>query len=205
MARSALGFLLGVCLCLGALSCATHSASLNAYSDPGFHSRSITSLAVFPVRNARLSPGEAQEVNRRISAGIVSKNPSIKLLSAAEATRLLNEKSLASDWARFLDNYSTSGVPDSQALQKFGAALSVQAILQAEMVNVVQEDGAYGRRPGRTRVTVRATMLSLTDGKLLWEATSDGLRETATTVEKAPPIAEAISLAIDKLLSSLPL
>ena len=119
-------------------------------------------------------------MNRRILAGIVAKNPSIKLLSAAEATRLLNEKSLASDWARFLDNYSTSGVPDSQALKKFGEALGVQAILQAEMVTVVQEDGAFGRQPGTTRVTVRATMLSLTDGKLLWEATKSSVEEWRT-------------------------
>jgi hypothetical protein len=80
--------LLGVALCLAISSCATHSASLNAYSDPGFHSKSISSLAIFPVRNARLSPGEAQEVNRRISAGIAAKNPGIKLLSAAEATEV---------------------------------------------------------------------------------------------------------------------
>jgi hypothetical protein len=72
MARSVVSLLFGVTLCLGVSSCATRSASLNAFSDPGFHGRSINPLAIFPVRNARVSPGEAQELNRRISAGIAS-------------------------------------------------------------------------------------------------------------------------------------
>jgi len=57
---------------------------------------------------------------------------------------------------------------------------------------------------GETRVTVRYTMLGVNDGKLLWEATSDGIATTGTTVEKAPAIIEAVNLAVEKIVGSLP-
>jgi len=39
----------------------------------------------------------------------------------------------------------------------------------------------------------------------LWEASSDGIKGTPTTLESAPPIIEAVDLAVDKILSNLPL
>jgi hypothetical protein len=50
-------------------------------------------------------------------------------------------------------------------------------------------------------------MLDCLNGKLLWEASSDGRRETAIggTFAHAPPVIEAIQLAVDKILESLPL
>ncbi len=56
-------------------------------------------------------------------------------------------------------------------------------------------------------MTVRFTMLDCQNGKMAWEATSDGRRETAIAGEMfhAPPIIEAIYLAVDKVLETLPL
>jgi hypothetical protein len=50
-------------------------------------------------------------------------------------------------------------------------------------------------------------MLDCQNRKMVWEATSDGRRETALAGElfHAPPVIEAIQLAVDKVLETLPL
>jgi hypothetical protein len=96
--------------------CATRQATINAFVDPSFSTGQVRSLAVFPVRNARLAPSESQEINRRVSMAIRQRSPRTEILSAVEAVRILNEKGLASEWTRFLDNYTSSGVPDAPAL-----------------------------------------------------------------------------------------
>jgi hypothetical protein len=143
-------------------------------------------------------------MNRRIAEGLVQRNSSLKVVAGPEAVSLLNEKDLADDWARFLENYVTSGVPDANSLSRIGQALGVDAIIQGEMVEVLQEDGRFGRNEGTTRVTLRLTMLAVEDGRLLWEASSDGLRKTASAAEDAPPVIEAVLLAVDKIVENLP-
>lgn len=186
-------------------SCAVSKATLNSYVDPNINNEKITRLAVFPIRNAKFAPSEAQQINRKISMSIAQKNSQIEIMSSNEAINKLNDSNLANTWAVFLDNYSSSGVPDKNVLTEVGDALGIDAIIQGEIVNVFQQDGAYGSNKGTTRVTVRFSMLSTKSGKLLWEASSDGIKGTPTTLESAPPIIEAVDLAVDKILSNLPL
>jgi hypothetical protein len=140
-----------------------------------------------------------------ISQELTRRRPSLKLVSPAEVVRQLNDKGLAKDWADFLEDFTSSGVPNVGTLQRIGEAVEVDVIYQAEIVNVFQQDGQYGGNRGMTRVTVRATMLDTQQGTLVWEATSDGIRGTATTVESAPPIYECVELALQKILSTLPM
>ncbi len=185
--------------------CATSRATINSYVDPNYTRGSIESIAVFPIRNARFAPSEAQQINRRISTVIHTKNQAIRIMSSTEAVNILNEHGLADDWAVFLDNYVASGVPDANALRDIGAALGIDAIMQGEIVNVFQQDGTFGGNKGQTRVTVRFTMLDCRNGRMLWEASSDGVKTTATTLDKAPAIIDAVQLAMDKILDNLPL
>lgn len=195
------------CLFIATLfyGCATSNATLNSYVDPNISNEQIRNLAIFPIRNAKFAPSEAQLINRKISMVINQKNANIQTMSSNEAINKLNENNLASTWAIFLDNYSSSGVPDRNVLIDVGKALGIDAIIQGEIVNVFQEDGVFGMKKGTTRVTVRFSMLSTNSGKLLWEATSDGIKGTVTAMESAPPIIEAVDLAVDKILSNLPL
>jgi len=185
--------------------CAVSKATLNSYVDPNIDNEQIKTIAIFPIRNAKFAPSEAQQINRKISMVINQKNSQIQIMSSNEAINKLNENDLASTWAVFLDNYSSSGVPDKNVLYDVGKSLGIDAIIQGEIVNVFQQDGAYGVNKGTTRVTVRFSMLSTNTGKLLWEASSDGIKGTPTTLESAPPIIEAVDLAVDKILSNLPL
>lgn len=191
-------------ICIVLISCAVQKATINTYVDPNYQSGRINKIAVFPIRNTRLAPSESQQINRKISMALQQRNQQIEIMSSAEAIRVLNDYDLADDWAIFLDNYVTSGVPDSKILREIGNALGIDAILQGEIVNIFQEDGHYGGNKGTTRVTVRFTMLDAKDGKLIWESSSDGIKGTTTTLESAPPIIDAVNLAIDKILTSLP-
>lgn len=186
------------------IGCAVSSASINTYVEPGFNGSSLNRIAIFPIRNTKIAPSEAQQLNRDISQAINKRKPSMVIVSSAEAINVLNEKGLADEWARFIDNYNASGIPNAGVLKDIGQALGVDAILQGEIVNIQQRDGVYGGNKGTTRVTVRYSMMGVQSGKLLWEASSDGLRATSTTVEPAPPIIEAIKLAQQKILETLP-
>lgn len=126
------------------------------------------------------------------------------IVSSAEAIQVLNDSGLADEWARFLDNYNSSGIPNASVLRDIGHVLGVDAVIQGEIVNIQQSDGVYGGNKGTTRVTVRYSMMGVQSGKLLWEASSDGLRTTATTLESAPPVIEAVQLAQQKILATLP-
>lgn len=197
-----ISFLFSIALFYG---CAVSKATLNSYVDPNISNEKITRIAIFPIRNAKFAPSEAQQINRKISMVINQQNSQIKIMSSNEAINKLNENDLASTWAVFLDNYSSSGVPDKNVLYDIGQSLGIDAVIQGEIVNVFQQDGAYGINRGTTRVTVRFSMLSTNSGKLLWEASSDGIKGTPTTLESAPAIIEAVDLAVDKILTNLPL
>ncbi len=186
------------------VACSVQKATINAYVNPNFKRGNIKCIAVFPMKNASIGPGDSQQIVRKITMAINRKNPSVKILVAAEAVNIFNENDLADDWALFLENYISSGIPNSNILKNIGSALQVDAIIQGEVINIFQQDGVYGENRGITRITVRFTMLDTKDGKMVWDASSDGIRGTVTTVEKAPPVIEAIDLAINKILKSLP-
>lgn len=196
--------LIAILAILSLAGCAVNKATINTFVDPNFGTGDVSTVALFPIRNARLAPSEAQQINRKISMAINKRRSDIKIVGSQEAINILNEQGLADDWAKFLENYVLSGVPDATVLQQVGNALQVDAIMQGEMVNIFQQDGAYGQNGGTTRVTVRFTMLNYKNGKLLWEASNDGIRGTATTLESAPPIIEAVNLAVDKILATIP-
>lgn len=179
-------------------------ATLDTYIDSAYEGSGFSKIAVFPIRNARLSPGESLEINRKLSMAINAMSSDIEIMSSAEAINILNEKELAEEWSNFLENYATSGIPNTKSVIKIGDALGVDGIIQGEITNIYQKDGSAFADNGVTRVTVKFSMFETKKGKLLWSATSDGIVKTVTTLEAAPPITKAISVALNKLLTSLP-
>lgn len=186
------------------VGCASSGASISQFSAADFSGESIDSVAVFPIRNASAAPAEAQQMNRRISQEVSRKSASVAIVGPAEAIKRLNDNNLADDWGDFYEDYSQTGVPNSRILQKVGKALGVDVILQGALVRVVQQDGEFGGNKGTTRVTVRFSLLGTAEGSRLWEASAEGHKTTATTLDSAPPTMEAIRLAVDKLVSNMP-
>lgn len=192
------------CLILTATACATSKASLKTYSDPSIQTGAIKAVAVLPMRNARLMADESRELNRSFTQALTAQNPGLVVIGPAEAVDAINQANLAERYSDFLRNYAASGVPDARVLQEVGNALKVDAIFQGEVFDIRERDGEYGGNRGETQVTVRYALLSTKAGTVLWEATSRGVRGTASTLGKAPPQYEAIALAQEKIVSSLP-
>lgn len=191
-------------LCLAATACATHKGSVNSFVDPSFTATRINSVAVFPIRNTRAAPSEARQINRRVALELRAQNPNVKLINETEASALIDEAGLGDDWASFVTGFAASGIPDVQKISAIGEAIGVDTILQGELVSVQQSDGVVGGNPGTTRVTVRYTLLDARDGRLLWETSAEGRRQTATTLQSAPPVIEAVEIAVEKILQNLP-
>lgn len=204
MGNSVQRFICVILLSAVASACATNKGSVNSFVDPAFTSTNIESIAIFPIRNTRAAPSEARQMNRRVALSLQAQNPGLRLVNEIEATRSIDDAGLGADWSEFVTGFAASGIPDVGRISKIGAAIGVDAIFQGELVSVQQIDGEYGRNAGTTRVTVRYTLLDARDGRLLWETSADGLRKTMTTVQSAPPIMEAVDLAVEKILENLP-
>ncbi len=186
---------------LGVNACATTKATLNTHIDPNFDAASVESVALLPSLNPSLAPSETRELTLRVAQGINERSPNVRVLGPVEAARLLNDAGLVDAWATFLITYDPNGVPDREVLRTVGDALGVDVIVQGEMLNVYQMDG-------ETRVTVRFTMLDTRGARLVWASTSEGIRKNAlggSFGAEAPPIIEAVELAVDKLISTMPI
>ncbi len=193
-----------IVIAVSSTGCASATASLKTFTDPSISASAVKAVAVLPMRNARLQTDESREVNRSFTQALTAQNLSLRVIGPTEAVDSLNARELTDKYSDFLRNYATSGIPDARSLREIGTALGVDAIIQGEVFDVTERDGSYGGGKGETRVTVRYSMLACRTGAVLWEATSRGVRGTATTLEKAPPLYEAITLAMEKITSSLP-
>lgn len=185
------------------IGCAT--AGLKTYVDPSIQPGSINSVAIFPMRNVRLLPDESRVINRSISQRFQQESPKVRILGPGESIDLINQKGLADKYSDFLRNFAMSGIPNVITLKEIGNALDVDAILQGEVFDIVQINGRFGLDTNsRTFLTVRYYLLSTHKGNILWEATSNVKKSTVTVFEPAPPVYEVISIANEKILTSLP-
>jgi hypothetical protein len=194
---------------MGALvsSCSTNRASIDSYVDPTYSKGGIKSIAVFPIRNARLSPSQAILINKKLIQGIIKVNPNIEIISPSKAQRIINESEIASEWSDFIEDFYTSGIADKVILQKFSKLLKADAIFQGNISRITQVDGS-ARFPATTRVDIQFSILEVSTAKTTWSVTSNGFRaETASFgqfVVPAPPTSEAIKLSLDKVLGDIP-
>lgn len=195
--------LFGLLVLLAAAGCATNKGTINTFYEAGYQQGSIQALAVPAIRNARLAPSESQQIARGINRAIQSKNPHLNLISANQFGNLLNEKDLVDDYSDFIEDYVRSGISDRGFLAELESS-GIDAILLSELSNVRQEDGTFGISKGQTRVTMSFTVIESSSGDVVWSSSADGIRGTVTTVGDAPPIAEAVELAIEKIEESIP-
>ena len=190
------------------VSCSPQNVNLRSFTDPSILSSSVINVAIFPIRNTRILPGESREMARAFTREFVKKNPNIHILSATESTNKINENEMAEQYTDFLRDYAVSGIPNVKTLNKIGKFLEVDAIVQGEIFDVFQRDGHYPGVFARTSLTLRYSMLSTSKGDVLWEATcSASLQRTYLkgNVWAPPyPIIDVIQLAQEKVLTDIP-
>lgn len=194
-------FILTVLLLL--IGCST--SKLRTYVDPSIQSTSINSTAIFPIRNVRLLPDESRQINRNISQKFLQKNPNVKIIGPAESIDLINQSGLADKYSEFLRSFMLSGIPNTVTLKEIGNALNVDSILQGELFDIYQYNGQFGvDLNSYTSLTIHYILLSTQRGNILWEATTNARKNTATVFQPAPPLYEVILIANDKIFTALP-
>lgn len=187
---------------LFSLGCVQTRATLKTYIDPSIQTSAVQSVAVFSMRNTAFSPGETLEMDRAITQGFAQKNPGVKIIGSAEASRMINDANLTSEFSLFLEDFERSGIANTKMLNKI-KNLGADAILQGRLSEISQIDKniKLGIR-AKTTVTVRYTLLSTSNGNILWEGTSNGVKRTYKRF--APPIYELVTKAQEKVIGSIP-
>jgi hypothetical protein len=198
-----------LCLVIGGMiiACATApkgSVNLQSSVDPSLRANAVKSIAVFPIRNIRLSPDEQREVNKGMVIGFQTSNPRLTILGPGEAVTQLNAANLAETYSEFLRNYSQSAIPDVNALNKVGNSLHIDAILQGDTFDIVQYDG-HSNLYGNTSLTVRYTLLGTKTGDILWQATARVKEMSKKPNIPAPTLYQTMQKGQEKILSQLPI
>lgn len=186
------------------LACTSTNTSVRTYTDPSVGTTTIGSLAVLPVRNAPVAQSESIRLNREIAQTVQRQNPSLKITGPVESIQLLNDAGLVDKYDRYLVALAQSGIPNAEVLNQVGAALSVDAIMQGQLLGLYQEDGSYPGRAGVTRFALRYSIVSTKNGMLLWEASADVKKKTATVFESAPALEQVLPEATQTILKSIP-
>jgi hypothetical protein len=184
-----------------ASSCVTKRATLKTFIDPSIQKSSVKSVAVFQMRNSSFSPGETMEMDRDVTQAFSQKNASVQLMGSDESARKLNDENLASEYAQFLRDFETSGIPNSVFIKKLNSKFNVDAVLQGALYEVLQNDRMAGAK-AKTSLTIRYTLLNTNNGQILWEGTSHAVIQTYRRY--APAIFEVANLAKQKVISAFP-
>jgi len=185
--------------------CAGSGADIQNYQDPSFGSYIIKKIAVLPIRNTYLNIGEANNVNRYFITQLTRKTNKYEILGPEDAINKLSEDTLVEKYYNYLVAYATSGIPNRETIKLIGKSLNVDAIVQGEIYNIIKIDGKYGKNKGETRLNLRYSIVSTTDGKVLWESTVEAYETTATSLEDAPPIMDVVLNGMNKILESIPI
>ena len=186
---------------IGLLLVGCETASLDSYVDPSYSAKDIRRVVVLPMTNAGITPGQAQELSRSFAQGMLRTNPNLEIMGAGEAIDKINAANLADEWAVFLRNYYTSGIPNTNIVKRIGAVLGVDAIIQGSVLSVSQKDSNGFDYP-MTRVNVRYGAINAKTGAMLWEISSEGSIQPYSYT--AAPVIDAVRLAHGKILSSIP-
>jgi len=188
-------------------SCSATKSSINSYIEPTYTKGEIKSIAILPIKNARFSPSEARSLNRNLIQIMSNKNPTIEIIAPSKAIRLISESDISKEWANFLDDYYTSGLLNKKTLTKISNILKVDAIFQGELMNVTQKDGGgYGSSvKGKSMVSMSFSIIDCKKSNILWEAKVSGTKGNIDVVSDAPPISEAIDMAMSKVKENMPI
>jgi hypothetical protein len=183
--------------------CATSKGTVDSFMQSSYEQGSIDTIAIPRLRNASLAPSQAQQVTRRLTQSVQRKNPNVEIVTANSFNEFLNDRGLVDKYSDFLEDYSTSGIANREFTKHLVDA-GIDGILIGVLSRVKQQDGSYGSNKGETRITLSFAVVDANRNTVIWSASADGIKGTATTLGEAPPIAQAVKLAMDKVEANLP-
>jgi hypothetical protein len=205
-----------ISLIFGLIGCtAVNTGKINSYVEVSSNPGSIKQVAIFSIRDVHFEPSESRQLNNRIVNSmsgqinnkiinsITSKNPEITIISSSASLRKINGSGLASEWNDFVEDYYNSGIANKKILYKISNSLGVDAVLLGQLISVYQSDGNGWDTTGTTIVTVMYSILEVSTAMTIWEVTADGMVKREMDMA-APPISEAIDMAIEKITQNVP-
>jgi PBP1b-binding outer membrane lipoprotein LpoB len=175
-------------------------AETQIYRNPSFKAYKITTIAILPIKNSKLSDAESLEVNRYFISGISPKLSGHMIISPETAIQKLDKDSISYKYYKYLDANSASEKINAEMIKQIGSTLHCDAILQCEIYNISVKGGVYGRRFANTSCNLRYSLISTKDGSILWRAQSKAYERTSETDEPAPPLYEAIENGMDDII-----
>lgn len=190
---------------VSAVGCTT-THETRTYSDPSVGTKTISSMAVLPVRNAPIAQAESIRMNREIAQTVQRKNPNLTVLGPVESVEKLNELNLVDDYDRYIVALAQSGIPNKAILKRIGEALGVDALMQGQILGLQQQDGTgWGGRPGSSSFALRYSIVSTKDGMLLWETVEEmRKRSGSSNFSAAPRLQEILPEAVGKVMGTIP-
>lgn len=186
----------------GLLGCYS-SATLKTRVDKSMESESIKSLAIFPLQGANLPPGENREFTKAVIDAFREKNHEIRVMGPSEAMELINSKGLSNHYNELLRSYISTGSPSEKYIKEIGATLNVDALMQGVVLDVRQSEASFYQYAG-THLTLSYGLMSTKSGIVIWDATSRARKQEAWAWSSAPPLHEAISVALQEILPAIP-
>jgi hypothetical protein len=184
--------------------CYDKITSIKTFVDPAIQTTSIKKIAAFSMRNTAFSPGETMEMDRIITQGLLSKNSFVSIIGITESTEMLNKENLTKEFTDFLVGFEHSGIPNTVFLNNLKSKFDIDAIFQGRMSEVVQHDKNESGK-AQTGFTIRYTLLSTSNGNILWEGTCSAKIVYGKSKSKfSPPFSDVGALAKEKIILSLP-
>ena len=120
--------------------CVSSDGTIKSYINPALISTEITSVAIFPLRNAfvqtdvSLGTGDMIEINKMFQSEFVNKNSKTAIINSVSSTEMLNQGSLVDTYSNLLTVYTQTGIPNTESLRKIGKYLKADAIIQGFVV-----------------------------------------------------------------------
>lgn len=185
-------------------ACGGSGADTQNYQDPALSKYDIKTIAVLPMRNSYLNLNETQDINRYFMTGASRKISKFTVISPDDAIESLNRDTLVDKYYDYLVSYATTGIPNRDLIKKLGKSIGCDAVIQGEVFDIKKKDGEYGKNKGETRCNVRYSMVSTTDGKVIWETTAEAYEKTDFTLSDAPSLMGVVKIGIDEIIASMP-
>lgn len=185
-----------------------HLSADHVTSGPRSPSLDIAVLACEPVATLGVvAPGGIQglgpTVSHALTTALSQASPPIRAVPTSQALNRLTDQGLAEEYAELLASYNRSGIPGRARLQRIGAALGSQYVLQpglAEFTQALVDKFEFGGlKIVRTRISTLRLWLQLWDtqtGHILSESTGE------VTVA-APILASDSTVSLDVIAQRL--
>ncbi len=202
-----LRLLLAMCLpCMLLLGCAQPgpvTESANSVLLPNY----ISSIAVYPIRNARVSDLHERALSNAIHGKVVQARPEFIVLSPEDVSRYLADSTFASEYNRFeIDRDSHPDDPDAlgpvglRSLKNMAKGLAVDLLMITRLATIETVVDA-----GKTevQVTLEARIHHPNKATVIWSRRVTGREPLDGALRDDQSLDLATELAVEKLMVEL--